>query len=303
MAWLKLTDDLWGNRKTQRLLKRGQNGSGLTAFGLHMAALLHCSKYLTDGYVEPDFVEETLDDAKVKGKARAVMVDSLVEGGQWKVQGDGWQVHDYLDHNPSRAEVLKRRAKDAERKARGRATQSADSPHGQDEDTPRSPVEVPAPSDGPVPSRPVPSTEQQDESPRETANGFPGFEDVRERLGEMPELQFDEMGVLSALRRAEPAGVDMLDLADATIAAARGYLVAGTLRTNASGLMHGLLTRREDDARAQLAAKSAEVRAAFERPGRTTKPKGQQLADIALSEAAEAERQEALEREREDQAA
>lgn len=105
MPWLKLDDGMGEHRKTLRLVKRGKSGQGLMAFGLHGLALLHCAKYLTDGVIDREFVEDILDDAKVTGKARTALVAQLVERGQWEVHGDGWYAHDYLDHNPSRAEV------------------------------------------------------------------------------------------------------------------------------------------------------------------------------------------------------
>jgi hypothetical protein len=105
VPWLKLDDGMGEHRKTLRLIKRGKSGQGLMAFGLHGLALLHCAKYLTDGVIDREFVDDTLDDAGVTGKARAAMVVQLVERGQWEVHGDGWYAHDYLEHNPSRAEV------------------------------------------------------------------------------------------------------------------------------------------------------------------------------------------------------
>jgi hypothetical protein len=157
MAWLKLTDAMLGHRKTRRLLRRGKAGSGLAAFGLHVAALLHCSEYLTDGFIESEFVDEVLDDANVSGRQRAMLVAHLVDGGPWEPVDGGWQVHDYLEHTPQRDEVLARRAKDAERKAKGRARLSGRTDDGHNVDGGGSDDGVRGPSDRPVPSRPVPS--------------------------------------------------------------------------------------------------------------------------------------------------
>lgn len=121
MSWLKIDDAIGEHRKTRRLLR----SSGTAAFGLHALALVHCSRYLTDGHVEAEFVDETLDAARVKGKARAALTDALVAHGQWTIDEDGWQIHDYLDHNPSREQVLAAREKERIRKAKGRETQAA----------------------------------------------------------------------------------------------------------------------------------------------------------------------------------
>ena len=127
MSWARMDDAMGEHRKTRRLLR----ACGLDAFGLHSLAILHCSRYLTDGFVEEEFVKEALDDARVRGKARIALTDALVEQGQWEPVDGGWRIHDYLDHNPSRAEVEARRRRDAERKAIGRRSESERSPSGQ----------------------------------------------------------------------------------------------------------------------------------------------------------------------------
>lgn len=130
MSFLRLDDMMVGHRKTRRLLRGQRQGGGLGSFGLHVLGMLHCATYLTDGFVEDEFVEETLDDSRVTGKQRAQLIDGLIDGGQWTRIDGGYQIHDYLDHNPSRADVEDRRAKDAERKASGRRAPSNDRPSG-----------------------------------------------------------------------------------------------------------------------------------------------------------------------------
>lgn len=130
------------HRRTRRLIRAG----GLDSFGLHTLAILHCARYLTDGFVEQEFVDETLTDGRVRGKARDALLERLEEHGQWVRCDGGWSIHDYLDHNPSRVEVEARRAADAARKARGRRTESRQSPNG-----------VPAESARPDPALPIPT--------------------------------------------------------------------------------------------------------------------------------------------------
>lgn len=117
MPWLKQDDGMGEHRKTRRLLKRGKAGAGLAGFGLHSLGMLHAAKYLTDGFLEVEFVEDTLDDANVTGKSRQEIVTGLVDSGQWTVVDDGYLIHDYLDHNPSRAEVESKRATQREQKS------------------------------------------------------------------------------------------------------------------------------------------------------------------------------------------
>lgn len=112
MSWLKIDDAIGEHRKTRRLLRAG----GLEAFGLHTLALVHCSRYLTDGFVETEFVFETLDEAGLKGKRRSLIVESLVAVGQWTPVDGGWTIHDYLEHNPTSDQVREQRGVDRFRK-------------------------------------------------------------------------------------------------------------------------------------------------------------------------------------------
>lgn len=165
VAWLRLDDAMGEHRKTRRLFRK----RGLDAFGLHAAALLHSARYLTDGFVDEEFVDETLDAANVRGKGRQAIIAALLECGQWEPGDAGWWIHDYLDHNPSKAEVEAKREAEREKKSKaGRKGAEArwggsqsDGSHGS----------VPSPShgmngsdaigaDSPVPTRPVPSLAQ-----------------------------------------------------------------------------------------------------------------------------------------------
>lgn len=120
MSWLKIDDGLAGHRKTERLLRRNRNGVGLAAMGLHTLAMCNSARYLTDGFVDREWVEDRLDDAKVSGQARAKLVRALVDGGQWRAVEGGWLIENFLEHNPSRAEVERRREEAAEKKRRQR---------------------------------------------------------------------------------------------------------------------------------------------------------------------------------------
>jgi hypothetical protein len=174
VTWLKLDDAMGDHRKTRRLLRSG----GLGAFGLHALALLHCAKYLTDGFVEQEFVDEAFTDGRVRAKERTRMIEQLVACGQWDAQEGGWQIHDYLAHNPSRAEVEAKRKADAERKARGRRSGSSGSPAGVQAESARTDDGLQEESERPVPSRPDPSSSSlrsDDVDPDQ-------IDEVRERL-------------------------------------------------------------------------------------------------------------------------
>src|SRR5205085_10199860 len=83
---------------------------------------------------------------------RPKIVKELVARGVWTTEPTtGYLIHDYLDWNPSRDEVLAKRAKDSARKKGGVQTDSATTPPGlqveavMDSERPV-PVPVPGPS-------------------------------------------------------------------------------------------------------------------------------------------------------------
>ncbi|MCK9249991.1 MAG: hypothetical protein M0P31_13590 [Solirubrobacteraceae bacterium] len=182
MGWAKIDDQLHGDRKVRRLWHTEP-----AALGLWTLALSHCANQETDGHIDDLWVLERVPDDEMRER----LVTALVSVGLWDERdgSDGWWIHDYLDYNPSRAELVAKRRADAERKAAGRAEQarrraeratvSGGSPTGVREasdapppgpaadsakrprrvraDTARTPQGVAAESSGPDPTRPDPS--------------------------------------------------------------------------------------------------------------------------------------------------
>lgn len=107
MAWVKLDDQFYSHPKVRRARK-----ADLAALGLHMVALSYCGAHLTDGAVDDLFVEEIVPNPAKRRR----MVGVLIETGLWERNGSGWLIHDYLDFNESRKQVIERRRRDAERK-------------------------------------------------------------------------------------------------------------------------------------------------------------------------------------------
>lgn len=105
MSWVKLDDHFWSNRKLERLSDKG--------YRLYMRGLGYCSQYLTDGILDAT-------DLRTLGATRKV-VQELVEAEVWVPQGGHYRVHDYLEYNPTKENVLERRRKEAEKKAEQRA--------------------------------------------------------------------------------------------------------------------------------------------------------------------------------------
>lgn len=97
MTWLRLDDLFPENPKIV----------GLTdgAFRLHVGALCYSARNLTDGVVSRKFARSVIDSSSVYRHVRQ-LEDRLL----WApIDRDYWQIHDYLEWNPSRAEVLAKR--------------------------------------------------------------------------------------------------------------------------------------------------------------------------------------------------
>lgn len=110
MPWFKIDDTLHSHPKVRR--------AGLQALGLWVASGAYCMAYKTDGHVPDWYV-----DGWPSGKRLA---DKLVHARLWEVTDDGWQFHDWLDHQPSAAEIEADRehARERQRKRREKLRQS-----------------------------------------------------------------------------------------------------------------------------------------------------------------------------------
>jgi hypothetical protein len=101
MAWAKLDDGFMTHPKA---LAAGKDGRAL-----FIAGLLYAARELTDGAISDTALPLIATAAEVRGKATAA---KLVAVGLWETAGEGWQIHDYHDYNPSAdAERSKRRAR------------------------------------------------------------------------------------------------------------------------------------------------------------------------------------------------
>lgn len=104
MPWVKLDDSTDSHRKVRR--------AGNEAFGIWTRSLCYSAGALTDGHIDPEWLEERA------GKRAGKVSELLLVSGLWEPNDDGWKIHDYLDFNPPRASVLAKRKADADRKPR-----------------------------------------------------------------------------------------------------------------------------------------------------------------------------------------
>lgn len=96
MTWVRLDDEFPENPKIAALTPE--------AFRAHVLALCYCSRNLTDGYM-PAQVAQMFAGSKRQ-------VTELAKANLWEPDGNGgFNVHDYLEYNPTRRYVLEQREK------------------------------------------------------------------------------------------------------------------------------------------------------------------------------------------------
>ena len=92
------------------------------AHRLWFNAVCYSTKMLTDGRITTSILK------KLYPRKQLALADELVRAGLWHEVSDGYDIHDFLTYQPKRADVLKRRAEDSERKRRGNASESRRNP-------------------------------------------------------------------------------------------------------------------------------------------------------------------------------
>ena len=109
MAWFKVDDKLHSHPKVL--------GVSLRAMGLWVKAGSWCADQLTDGHI-PRAALALLNATTTDARA-------LVTAGLWLETDGGWRFRDWVDYQPTKDQVEKRRAEDAQRKAEARAARAA----------------------------------------------------------------------------------------------------------------------------------------------------------------------------------
>jgi hypothetical protein len=162
MTWTKVSDDFSDHPKVQRLARDPRVWADSTAMWL--ACMCYCNKYLTDGLLPRAYVLTRA--TPMEPAAALAAADELVRVGLWTTTPEGdYQVHDFLDYNPSAAAEKVRRAADAERKRQERASArtSETRPPGRPKGRPDGcPPDIQSPSDRPDPD-PDPGSETESE--------------------------------------------------------------------------------------------------------------------------------------------
>ena len=102
-GYVQLANGFYLNRKVRRL--RRTMPSAISAF---VIMLSYCGDNLTDGFVDSDTAEFVLDITVQE-------LDALQQVGLIETVDGGYVIHDYLEHNRSRQQVMAKRKRERER--------------------------------------------------------------------------------------------------------------------------------------------------------------------------------------------
>lgn len=103
MGWVKIDDRFFHHRKIIDLSDKAR----LT----FLAALCHCNENMTDGFISSNAARSILGFLGAPKKVTAELTDA----GLWHKRADGFDVHDYLEYQPTAEQERKRRADTKER--------------------------------------------------------------------------------------------------------------------------------------------------------------------------------------------
>jgi hypothetical protein len=128
MAWVRMDD--------KRALNKKLRAAGFAARGLDEAAIEWSAHEEDDGFISDEDVEML---ANMHGCSDSVPLTSALKTvGRWSRNNrkGGWHIKDYLDFNPSHADLESKRQRDRERKRthNGFHVESNGKPDGSRED-------------------------------------------------------------------------------------------------------------------------------------------------------------------------
>jgi hypothetical protein len=112
MTWVRFDDSVIDHPKV--LI------AGAAAELLWRRSISWSGKHLTDGLVRREALPVLFGNLSELGVAQDAAVARVVAAGLWEETESGWQIHDYLEYNPSRRAVRARRNLEREKKARQR---------------------------------------------------------------------------------------------------------------------------------------------------------------------------------------
>jgi len=116
MPWAKIDDQYTDHPKIVQV--------GPLGMALHIAAICYCARYLTDGFVPAAMIPRLLNldgittrvgDGNSNAVTNEEITEKLTAVGLFEIVPGGFQVHDYLEYNPSGEDVRAERKQNAVR--------------------------------------------------------------------------------------------------------------------------------------------------------------------------------------------
>jgi hypothetical protein len=117
MVWVRLDDDFSENPKVI--------AAGPLAQTVYVNALCYANRNLTDGFI-PSAMTGRLICLEGPEQSVVPLVARLVSVGLWEEAEGGYRIHDYLEYNPGRAEVLAEREAAKQRRTHRQSDASAE---------------------------------------------------------------------------------------------------------------------------------------------------------------------------------
>lgn len=114
MPWARLDDGYFTNGKVVGLSKDAKL--------LDLAAITFSARELRNGILTRADIRVIA--AQIDVEAPFELIHELVRAGRWEMSGQQYVIHDYLDYNPTREQVIAARENNAERQARWRERQA-----------------------------------------------------------------------------------------------------------------------------------------------------------------------------------
>ena len=111
--YIRVDADFWDHPKA---IAAGPDGRSL-----YLCALAWSRKQLTDGAIQAVVLPSLAFKTGLPIEAAQTAADRLVEVGMWERTADGWEIHDYAEHQITRADVDRQRAQWRKRQSDKRA--------------------------------------------------------------------------------------------------------------------------------------------------------------------------------------
>lgn len=114
--WARLDDELIDHPKVSLAGRAiGKNGR-VIAIGFYAMSLMWSNKHLSDGLLPAD----VLEGFSVYVANPLAVADALAKAGLFDKHQGGYRIHDFKDHNPSSADIKRKRRDDRDRKEKAR---------------------------------------------------------------------------------------------------------------------------------------------------------------------------------------